>query len=387
MNFEPLKQYLDSINTRGGEEKWCAPGTNTVIYKDHEEIFSYSTGYADIERKIPTDMGKIYNLYSCSKITTATAALQLIEKGIISVQDPLSKYFPEYENVKVNVYNDKGEVVGTRPPKRPILIKHILSMTSGMGYDLQSEPLVKVIKETDGRAPTLDICRAFAEVPLYFDPGDKYLYSFGLDVMGGVIEVATGMPYSEYVRKNIFEPLGMKNTTFHPDFSDESLFATQYELKPDKKIVRCELEYNPHRLGTEFDGGGAGIASTTDDYVLLLDALANGGVGKTGKRILTSYGVELMRSGMLTDEQIKTLWESPYCMGYTYCYGVRKCIDRGAGGNLAPLGEFGWDGWKVCLAMIDPENRIAVFHTEYLNGYHDEIIPKLRNLIYHCIGS
>lgn len=386
MNFKRLEEYLDRLNRRDNIDGGTAPGSNTVIYMNHKRVFSYSTGYDDIEAGTRTSPDKMYNLYSCSKITTAVAAMQLIERGLISVYDPVAKYIPAFANVKVGVWED-GRLVGTRAPKTTMLIRHLLTMTSGMTYNIHSDAIERVIRETDGRAPTLLVCDAMAEEPLIFDPGERYQYSESLDVMGGVIEVATGMKFSEYVQQNIFDPLGMTETTYHPDYTKPERHSTQYGYDPKtKKITKNELTYNPHRLGTEYDGGGAGISSTTNDYVLLLDALANGGVGANGARILTEAAIDVMRTPMVDSPQFLEPINR-CCLGYNYCYGVRVCVGRGISANLAPIGEFGWDGWKMCLAMIDPENRLAVFHTEHLGGFHSEIIPKLRNIVYYCLGQ
>ena len=385
MNFERLKKYLDSLNCREGVKGGVCPGSNTVIYLKHEPIFSYSTGYDDIEAGAPTNPDKLYNLYSCTKITTATAAMQLLERGIIAVNEPVSKYIPEFADIRVKVKNSEGKVIGSRPPKQPVLIRHLLTMTSGLPYSMHSPELEELIEATDGRAPTLEVAKAMARHLLDFDPGAHYQYSESLDVMGAVIEVATGEPFSEYVRKNIFDPLGMRCTTFRPDFSRPELFAAQYGYEGGR-VVRWDIARNPHRLGTEYDGGGAGLVSSTNDYILLIDALANLGVGKNGKRILTERSVELMRTPALGDEQYREFSVS-YNTGYCYCYGVRACVDKTAAGTLSTLGAFGWDGWKMCFALIDPSIGLAVFHTQHLEGFHNDIIPKLRNLIYYSLGK
>lgn len=386
MNFKRLEEFLDSLNEREEMPGELAPGSSTVIYMDHKKIFSYSTGYDDIEKKTRVSPDKLYNIYSCSKITTATAAMQLIEQGRMKTDDLLSKYIPAFEDVKVAVKDENGKIVDLRKPARPITVWHLLTMSSGMDYNMFSDPIKKVYDETDGRAPTLKVCEAMAKDPLEFDPGDRYRYSKSLDVMGGVIEAVTGQRFSEYVEENIFHPLGMYDTTYHPDFSRPERFAAQYEFdRENKRPVKNELLYNPHRIGTEFDGGGAGIATTANDYIILLDALANGGVGRNGARILSSYAVDVMRTPALAEHLTKPIFDLDYNRGYRYCFGVRVLTDRAAGANLASLGEFGWDGWKGCLAMIDPSIKLSVFHTQYIEGFHNKIIPPLRNLVYYSL--
>lgn len=380
MNFQSLKDFLDYYLPMLG-----VPGSDTVIYKDHKEIFRYTAGCDNLEKRTPLRRDAIYNVYSCTKIATGVAAMQLLEKGEILLSDPVYAYIPEFKNLTVEVKDEAGNVIDLRPAKKPMLIKHLLSMTSGMKYDLQGPGIKRVKEATFGRAPTVQTCAAMAQTPLVAEPGDAYNYGLSLDVMGAIVELVSGKRYADYMKDNIFDPLGMKDTTFHVDESKRDRFATQYLYEPGvnpPKIV--PFEENHFRIGTEFDSGGAGIASTVDDYILLMDALANYGVGKNGTRILSSYAVNQMRGNLLNDEQLKT-FQTGACQGYGYGCGVRMSLTPESAGNLAPRGEFGWDGWKLCIAMADPENRLAVFHAEHLGGFHSIVIPRFRNLIYSCL--
>lgn len=385
MNFNKLEKYLDSINLRDEIKGGVAPGSNTVIYIDHKKVFSYSTGYDNIARKTRVSPNRFYNIYSCSKITTAVAAMKLVEDGILKFDDPVSRYIPAFADIKVGEFDSSGRLVGTRAPKRPMTVRHLLTMTSGLGYNMRTKAIERVIRETDGRAPTLKVCEAFAEDPLFFDPGEHYRYSASLDVMGGVIEVASGMRFADYVTENIFHPLGMYNTVYHVRDEDIPNLAAQYTYNSKTmEVTEVPATENLHRIGTEYDGGGAGIVTTTSDYILLLDALANGGVGANGARIISSYAIDLMRTPALTPE-LNAEYAQNYNTGYGYALGVRTCVDRSASLNLANVGEFGWDGWKMCVAMVDPKIKMAVFHTENLEGFQNQIIPRLRNVIYSSL--
>ena len=380
MNFQPLKDFLDGYLSMLG-----IPGSDTSIYLDHKEIFRYSAGYDNILLKTPMRQDLIYNIYSCTKIATMVATAQLIERGEISLLDPVYAYIPEFRDVKVKVTDERGNVVGSRPATRPMLIKHLVSMTSGLNYNTKVDSIKDAVARTEGRAPAIEICRALAGELLEFDPGDKFNYSLSHDVMGGVIEVATGESLEEYMRKNIFAPLGMSETSFIPDYSKRHRFATHYSFDPKTGASIIPFENVGFRFGSEYYSGGGGLISTVDDYVLLMDALANGGVGKNGNRILASATVDLMRTNILTPEQTKSLWVNHSRAGYGYGWGVRMCVDKTYSGNLASLGEFEWDGKRLCFAMADPERRLAVFHAEHMGEYHDIVIPRLRNLIYSCI--
>jgi len=222
MNFTPLKDFLDNCLSKLG-----IPGSDTVIYKGRNEIFRYQSGYENLEKKTPVDPYALYHMYSVTKVSTAIAAAQLIERGEIMITDPVSAYFPEYKNITVRVKNPDG-TEEIRPAKTPLLIKHLLSMTGGFDYSLDRASIKRVKEETNGKCPTLDVVRALASDPLTFDPGSDYRYSLCLDVMGGVIELVSGKKLSEYMRDNIFMPLGMKNTSFGLTESKMERLATQY---------------------------------------------------------------------------------------------------------------------------------------------------------------
>ncbi len=379
MNFQPLKDFLDFYLPMLG-----VPGTDTVIYKGHEEVFRYQSGYDSLKYRTPVRHNALYNMYSITKILTGVAATQLIERGEILITDPLYAYFPEYKDMKVKVKREDGsyDVV---PAKNPITIKQILTMTGGFNYDLNLPAIQKTRELTGGRCPTLDVIRAMADEPLDYEPGSIYNYSLGLDVMGGVIELVSGMKLGQYMKENVFEPLGMKNSTYNmtPDVIDR--LATQYDYDAENKCAReIAKDSCPYRFGTEYESGGAGLISSVDDMILLADALAHLGKGKNGNRILSEYGVRLMSRNHLTPEQRRGM-SFFHGIGYDYGYGVRMNNRPEESGNLAPLGMFGWDGAKGSVLMADPENKISFFYAEHMGGLHGVIIPRLINVIYGCL--
>ncbi len=381
MNFEPLKSFMDEYLPMLG-----VPGTDISIYKDHEELFRYQSGYENLARRTPVRPDALYHLYSCTKVATCVAATQLIERGEMLSTDPVYAYIPEYRDITVRSVDKNGNEI-IRPAEKVLTIEHLLTMTGGFDYDLNRPALQAAIKETGGRASTVEIARAMAKDPLCFEPGTKFQYSLCLDVVGALVEIVSDMPFGEYLQKNIFEPLGMKDTFFNIPEEKKHRLATQYTL--DRSIgrpVEVPIDENCFRFGSEYESGGAGLVSSVDDYVLLADALANYGEGKTGSRILSRSGVELMRANHLSPEVFKT-FDIPQCKGYGYGYGVRSNIDPVSSGNLSPVGEFGWDGMRGSYLSADPENRIAIFYAEHLGGLHPVILPRLRNVVYSCLTN
>ncbi len=380
MNFEPLKHFLDTCLPSLG-----IPGSDTVIYKGHEEVFRYQSGYDSIRLGTPVRPDALYHMYSVTKVSTCVAAAQLIERGEITVNDPISAYFPEYRNIRVKVKNPDG-TEEIRPAKTQLLVKHLLSMTSGLDYNLNRSGIERVKRETDGRCPTLDIVRALAEDPFIFDPGADYRYSLSLDIIGGLVELVSGMKLSDYMRENIFLPLGMNNTSFGLTDSKLERMATQYTYEKGH-AVEIAKDYNQFVFGSEYDSGGAGLISTVDDQILLADALTHFGVGKNGNRILSSAATKLMRTNLLDDVQYKSFNTTKQVVGYGYGWGVRTNMHPEEAGNLMPVGEFGWDGAKLSYISSCPESGISIFHAEHMGNLHGTVIPRLRNVIYSCLDD
>ncbi len=381
MNFQPLREFLDYYLPMLG-----IPGSDTVIYRDHQEIFRHTSGYDSLRFRTPARDNALYHMYSVTKVSTAVAATQLIERGELLASDPLYAYFPEFRDIKVKRTNSDGSV-DIIPAKNTLLVQHILTMTAGIDYNLDRPGIRRVKERTGGRCPTLETVRAMAEDPFDFEPGTRFQYSLCLDIVGGLVELVSGMPLSKYMKENIFDPLGMTHTSFGMDEEKRNVLATHYEYDNiNKRAVEIPVDRNQFNLGSEYESGGAGLISSVSDQILLADALANGGVGKSGNRILSRFGVDLMRSNAL-DERVLPTFDWDHMKGYGYGYGVRANLNPASAGNLAPVGEFGWDGAKGSYMSCDPENRLAMFHAEHMGGLNAIVHPRLRNLVYSCLGK
>ena len=381
MNFQPLKDFMDNYIPMLG-----VPGTDIVIYKDHEEIFRYQSGFDSITEGTPVRPDALYYMYSCTKVATCVAATQLIERGEILASDPVYAYLPEYADIKVRHVRPDGRVE-IKSAKNVLKIEHLLTMTAGLDYNLQRPGILRAIERTGGRAPTLDIVRALAEDPFDFEPGTKYQYSLCLDVIGGLVELVSGMSLGDYFKENIFEPLRMDETSFNLTEDRLARLATQYQFNAlTGEREELPKTYNPFVFGTEYHSGGAGLISSVKDQILLADALANDGVGKNGNRILSKAGVELMSANHLSPSCLEDFRNIGQVKGYGYGYGVRTNMDPAYGGNLSPVGEFGWDGARGSYLSCDPKNRVAFFYAEHMGGLHPVILPRLRNVVYSCLG-
>lgn len=330
--FEKIKKFCDTFLQLG------VPGFDLAIYKDGECILRHINGYSDVENGVKMKGNERYNIYSCSKVITCAAALQLWEKGMFSLEDKLSDYMPEFREMTIKTDN------GIQKAKKPILIKHLFEMTAGFSYNCHSEHLEKAREETNGKCPTREVMKYLAKEPLLFEPGDRWEYSLCHDVLAALVEVVSGEKFETFVKKNIFDPLGMNDSTFLlPDEEIETI-TPQYRFE-NGKIVNVGKPIFNYKIGTEYASGGAGAISTVDDYMKFLEGLRT-------YKILKPETVKLMSSDRLTDEQKNAYWPKNshgYGLGVRCPNGDEKYID------------FGWGGAAGAYLAIDMENAISVY--------------------------
>lgn len=349
--FEHLKRFCDSFLEAG------LPGFDIAVYKSGNCLFRHINGYSDIENRIKMNGKERYNIYSCSKPITCTAALQLYEKGMFSLEDKLSDFMPEFSVMSVKT--EKGTVKA----QNPILIKHLFEMTAGFSYNTASESLLRCRRETGGRCPTREAMKYLAEEPLLFEPGDRWEYSLCHDVLAALVEVLSGQKFEEYVKENIFDILDMPNSTFMLPESEIETITPQYRFE-NGKPVNVGKHIVAYKLGGEYASGGAGAVSTVDDYIKFLEGL------RTGK-LIKSDTLRLMTADRLTDRQKRTYW-----LNATHGYGL------GVKTPKADSHDFGWGGAANAYFAVDPGNEISV----YL-GAHMLSSPTqgIRNMIFRYV--
>jgi CubicO group peptidase (beta-lactamase class C family) len=249
-------------------------------------------------------------------------------------------------------------------------------------------PIVEAILTYGPALTSKELIDAFAKEPLEFDPGAHYLYSVCIDILGRVVEVISGLTLGEYFQKNIFGLLGAKDILFFPDEAQLARLSTQHKVEADTGAVVVAGQSSLLSPLGAFESGGGGLAASLDAYALLSDALANGGVGRSGARILKPETIELMRKDWLTPIQRADLIKMKTEGVYSYGLGVRTHI--GGGSAKAPLGEFGWDGAGGAYNMIDPDNNIAAVYMQHVLGHgvaFEMIHPAIRDLIYEAMES
>lgn len=384
MNFEYMKNFMDSLT------EWIIPGNSVVIYKDGKKVFEYSSGYSDLEKRIKKTGEEQLYIYSCSKVATVTASLQLYEQGKFLLSDPLYEYLPEFKKM----YVKDGDRI--KAAENPITIRDLFTMTAGLSYATNTPAFEKARKLTDGKMDTRTVIKCLAEEPLLFEPGARWNYSLCHDVLAVLAEVVSGMRFSEYMKKYIFEPLDMNNSYYHTP--NDVIISPQYiyEIQDMKNIV--ELQQKEHTsgvvkraygnelvFGENYDSGGAGIITTVDDYAKFAAALANSGTGLNNNRILSSATVKLMKTNQLNEAQRKTMnWRR--LRGYGYGLGVRTLIDKAESGSNSSIGEIGWGGAAGATIIADTEEKVALFYAHHmLNPQEEYYQPRLRNVLYSCL--
>ncbi len=386
-----LKQRIDAL-IENDLKAGAFVGANAAVFRKGECIYSGSFGMADREAGVPMQPDTIFRIYSMTKPVTAAAVMQLVERGMLNLQDPVSYYIPEFRNPQVYA----GDTI--RPASREIIVQDLLNMQSGLPYantfnrtQLDTDVLFHEMEERrDGENPvdTMEFCRRMGSIPLEFDPGTDWDYGVSADILGGIVQVVTGMNYRDYLCENIFRPLGMEDTDFYVPEEKLHRFASAYEFDDNRNLCRddsCHLGLNNRRTLPAFISGGAGLCSTIADYARFACALANGGTTHDGVRILSRKSVEYIRTPQVAHEMLAPkCWDS--LKGYAYGSLVRVLVDQKAFGTIASLGEFGWDGWTGTYFTVDPtEDMVIMFWIQVACAGTSETAKRVRNIAYGCI--
>ena len=377
MDFSKVGAYMDTL------QEVHVPGCDLVVYKDHEMIYRHMSGFRDGNFKQPMRGDEIYFLYSCSKVFTTCAVMQLIERGLLNLDDPVSRYLPAFKDLKVE---KDGKIV---PANRVLTIRHLMSMQSGLDYETDTPAIRRVLEETDGQAATRKIVDALAEKPLQFEPGTDFLYSMSHDVLPAIAEVVTGQRFSDYLKEHIFDPLGLATIGYTVKEKDQERVAAQFAFDwENQQLKQVSNEVRTYRISPCYESGGAGLISDVRDYSIFADTLACGGVSKEGMQILSPEMIQLWSANQLGPRSRRTFdeWKR---LGYTYALGVRTRVDLTKGG-LGTAGEFGWDGAAGSCVFIDPYRHISIFYAMHVLDYgynYDVIHPRLRHLVYEGLDS
>lgn len=343
-----------------------AVGVSALVWKDGRERYFGAAGMADREAGKPMRRDTLVQIFSMTKPVTGVALMQLWEQGKFGLDDPLSRYLPEFADMKV--MDAQGQM---RPAARPILIRDIMRHTAGFSYGGTATPADAAFSAADPLNLKNDLSefgRRLASAPLLFDPGSEWSYSAAVDVQALLVETLSGQPFEAYVKAHILDPLGMKETAWTQPESAFARLAATYNKGPDGELVRQSdvetraLNFDPSRRLTM---GGAGLAASIDDYARFSRMLLGEGT-LDGVRILKPSTVRLMATDHLDPRVTQRRWlPSKGTVGFGLDFTVRKSQPQTAAENRGAVGEFFWDGRETTLFWVDPVNHLtAVFFVQ-----------------------
>ncbi len=384
---ERLQQVMD-VSVAKGE----TPGCLLMVIKEGEEQVYLESGYADIEAKKPVSRDAIFRLYSMSKPITATAMMILVERGVVDLADPVSLYLPGFAGQMVC-----GEDGHMEKADREVLLEDIMNMTSGLTYggtnetgrqtDALFEEVIRGIQEGNGGTiGTVEFANRLGKIPLLYQPGQSWSYGTSADVVGAVIEVASGMRFGDFLKKEIFEPLGMNDTDFWVPAEKQDRLMKVYDCKVGQEAVL----YTDNNLGVQndmahrpaYEAGGAGLASTIDDYAKFAQMLLNGGTYH-GVQILRPATAKFLGSHTLSAAQQAGFDNWIGLEGFSYGNLMRVLVDPTRAVTLGSRGEFGWDGWLGCYMEVVPEmNMTFLMMTQKKDAGTYTLSRKIRNIIF-----
>jgi CubicO group peptidase (beta-lactamase class C family) len=370
------------------------PGAAVLVARNGKIVYHNAVGYLDAESAILLDTSDIFRIASMTKPVVAVAVMQLYEKGLLDLTDPVSKYIPSFSNPEVLVNLNSADTTWTsRTAEREVTIHHLLTHTSGIGYSFSSRTISPVYAKY--QIPDLanpnditieEVAERLGTLPLMFDPGTRYSYGLSIDVLGRVVEVVSGMTLGDYVEKNITGPLKMNDTKFFfaEDVSDR--LTTVYTVNPaTRKIIssrasdRSDAVDYPVKGAKKYFSGGSGLCSTPHDYFIFSQAILNGGEYNE-VRILTENTVQTM----LTDQLGSLRWSPTSTMGYGF--SVNK--DPLAENPEIIIDTYGWAGaFNTWFTINTTDNIVAIIMSQVLfNPYEQELVSNFRKAVLYSVA-
>lgn len=378
MDFTKLDTFLSQMELRG------VPACDLTVTVEGKTVYRGIYGYADAAKTRPASDRDMYYLYSLSKVALCTGALRALERGLIHLDDPVGDYLPAFRHLMVK--RPDGSVT---PAERVMTVRHLFSMAGGLDYDMRTSAINRV--RDHGPTDTVSAVASFTGKPLLFEPGTSYEYSLCHDVLAAVVEVASGTRFAEYQQREIFDPLGMTDTTYHPTEEQTARISELWRYNESTYTPYVEDKNSVHLfiLGDDYDSGGAGIVSSADSYLRLIAALSNGGTSVDGYQVLRPETIRL-----LAENQLCAAGLAKFAAGRFGGYGFGLCCRTHLRPeiSLSPssVGEFGWDSAANAYALVDPTRKIGIQYVTHVLGcvtgyylYH----PAIRGLVYEALEA
>jgi CubicO group peptidase (beta-lactamase class C family) len=348
-----LKTFVDSASLAG---------VSALIFEKNNEVYFNAFGFADREANIPIDRNTIVRIYSMTKPVTGVALMKLYEEGAFQLDDPLSKYAPEFSDMKVLTRVDASGKLITEPAKRPITIRDITRHTAGFVNNENVEGLGPLFKEATRKENTLkQLAEKLGKAPLMFHPGEQWAYGPSVDVQAFLVERIAGKPFDQYIKEQILDPLKMSATRYWVPENDQKKFAAMYQASESGALTKVTnenvLSFNNKEWPLK--PGGWGLTSTLDDYMRFARMLVNEGT-LDGVTILKPETIKLMATNHLSDSVTERMWlPSKGSVGFGIDFAVRLREPQSVEENNGVVGEFFWDGAASTLFWVDPVNDLT----------------------------
>jgi CubicO group peptidase (beta-lactamase class C family) len=382
----PLDTTLQGFVDRGQ-----IAGVEAIVFKDGQEVYYGAFGLADREAQRAMARDALIQIYSMSKPVTGVALMQQFEQGKFQLDDPLSKYLPEYADVKVYTGADAKGAPILEAVQRPITVRDITRHTAGFGGagDTGLGKIYKSIDPTNWKNSLPEMSRLLASVPLAYQPGEKWSYSAAVDVQAYLVEKLSGVPYEQYAQEHVLGPLGMTETSFYVAPERQGRRAAEYQLSPEGVLTRVPdaeaFKFNSAEW--PLDPGGFGWTSTIDDYSKFAQMLLNAGEFN-GVRLLKPETVKLMATNHLDAKITDRSWlPNKGQVGFGIDFAVRLSPPVDEKENPGSVGEFFWDGRDSTLFWVDPAQHLtAVLLVQLLPFDKIGLHHDFRRAVYQAIA-
>jgi CubicO group peptidase (beta-lactamase class C family) len=385
MSAEKLKEIGTIVNGLIDEKKIA--GGIVLVAKNGKVVFHEPYGLMNLETQQPVSRDTIFRIYSMSKAITCAAALILHDEGKLDLKAPVSKYLPEFENLKVfeGEKDKETEVAATHEMTVEQLFLHTSGITYGNGAGDATEKMVDVTEAMDRDSDLELMTTKLGQIPLPFEPGTDWKYGAGIDVLGRVVEVVSGQPLDEFLSKRIFEPLWMADTGFFvPDGKRERFAANYYSDGKGRMIIRDDPKRSGYLRKPGLLSGGGGMVGTASDYMRFLLMISGDGEFN-GQRLLSKESVDLMRTDRVPKMAGWVKFGEEERTGVGYGLGFSVTTEAHKNNPGARAGEYGWGGAASTHYWLSPEDNLVVVTMEQRMPYSPETEEKLKPVIYGAV--
>jgi CubicO group peptidase (beta-lactamase class C family) len=372
------------------------PGWLLVVSRHGRVAHLATAGHRDVEAGLPVERDTLFRIYSMSKPITSVAAMILYEEGAFELKDRVARYLPAFKQTRVYRSGPANAPV-TEPQVEQMRIWHLLTHTAGLTYGFHHVHPVDAMYRRAGYefgspkdADLATAVDAWAELPLLFQPGSSWNYSVATDVVGRLVEVWSGLPLDEFLRRRLFEPLGMDETTFWVEGADVDRLAALYVPDGERKAVRFDALGKPATRPQTLLSGGGGLVSSAGDYQRFVEMLRRRGE-LDGVRVLGPRTVDFMtRNHLPGGVDLEAYGQSTFAEtsfdGVGFGLGFSVVQDPVAYRTPGGVGEYGWGGAASTAFLVDPENDLTVsFFTQLLPSSTHAIRPQLKQLVQQAV--